>query len=63
MFFSPPTSFGSVADNLWTLLYIHVVEPTLYKSLKKNKPVFDMFFFLLPQYGVQRNFITGRQNI
>lgn len=58
MFFSPPTSFGSVADNLWTLLYIHVV----YKSfLKKN--VFDMFFFLLPQYGVQRNFITGRQNI
>lgn len=62
MFFSPPTSFGSVADNLWILLYIHVVEPTLYKSFfKKNR--FRHIFFLLPQYGVQRNFITGRQNI
>lgn len=47
MFFSPPTSFGSVADNLWTLLYIHVVEPTLYKSFFK-KTVFDMFFFYCP---------------
>lgn len=47
MVFSPPTSFGSVADNLWTLLYIHVVEPTLYKSFLK-KPVFDMFFFYCP---------------
>lgn len=50
MFFSPPTSFGSVADNLWTLLYnytVHVVEPTLYKFFFK-KPVFDMFFFYCP---------------
>lgn len=41
MVFSPPTSFGSVADNLWTLLYIHVVEPTLYKSFR------HVFFYCL----------------
>lgn len=47
MFFSAPTSFGSVADNLWTLLYTCSWTYTLQK-FKKNKPVFDMFFFYCP---------------